>query len=176
MTPAAAADRLAAFLAPGPFRLVIDGRSGAGKTTLARAVATARGARLVSLDEFYPGWGGLARATPVAARILTDHAAGRAATYRRWDWARGEYETRERRVDPGEPLVVEGCGSLSPAAARAATCAVWLDADAHARRDRALARDGDGFRPFWDMWAAQEDAHILDHAPESLATFAWCMA
>ncbi|MFP3589761.1 hypothetical protein SCB29_40085, partial [Paraburkholderia sp. SIMBA_055] len=32
-------------------RIVIDGRSGAGKTTLARRIAELAGARLVSLDE-----------------------------------------------------------------------------------------------------------------------------
>ena len=40
--------------------LLIDGRSGSGKTELARAVvAGVPEAQLVRLDDLYPGWGGL---------------------------------------------------------------------------------------------------------------------
>ncbi|MEO8095730.1 MAG: hypothetical protein ABI632_12485, partial [Pseudolysinimonas sp.] len=48
-------------IASGPRPVVlIDGRSGAGKTTLARELAPLVGAQLVSLDDVYPGWDGLA--------------------------------------------------------------------------------------------------------------------
>ena len=48
----------------GPVHVIgIDGRSGAGKTSLAREVAAAWPAALVSMDSIYPGWEGLAAAT-----------------------------------------------------------------------------------------------------------------
>ena len=39
--------------------ILIDGRSGAGKTTFAGLVGEATGFHVIHLDEFYPGWGGL---------------------------------------------------------------------------------------------------------------------
>ncbi|WP_456283348.1 hypothetical protein [Microbacterium sp. JZ101] len=155
-------------------RVVVDGRSGAGKTTLARLVVEAwPGAQLVSLDELYPGWGGLREGAALAcALVLAPHAAGSVGRYRRFDWALGTFAGAEVRVDPDRPLVVEGCGALTPASAEVADASVWLDAEAALRRERALARDGDGFAPYWDMWAAQEDAHIASEAPEARADLA----
>jgi hypothetical protein len=39
-----------------------------------------------------------------------------------------------------------------------------------ARKRRALDRDGDGFRPHWDRWAAQEERHLERDDPRTLAT------
>ncbi len=150
-------------------RVVIDGRSGAGKTTLARRVAELAGARLVSLDEFYEGWTGLAGATAVAARLVAAHADGSACAFHRWDWERDEFSARETTVDPSVALVIEGCGALSAAAAGRATATIWIDGDAEVRKRLALTRDGDSFAPYWDMWAAQEEAHIRANAPARLA-------
>ena len=33
---------------------------------------------------------------------------------------------------------------------------VWVDAPEEVRRERAMARDGDVYAPWWDVWAAQE--------------------
>lgn len=150
-------------------RIVIDGRSGAGKTTLARRIAELAGARLVSLDEFYEGWSGLAGATAVTARLIAAHARGSVGRYRRWDWERDEYSARETTVDPSVPLVIEGCGALSADAANDASTTVWIDGDAAVRKDLALRRDGESFAPYWEMWAEQEEEHIRRHAPQSLA-------
>ncbi|WP_029149758.1 hypothetical protein [Microbacterium indicum] len=154
-------------------RVVIDGRSGAGKTTAARALVDAwplpGGARLVSLDELYPGWGGLRAASPIAAGLLRAHAEGLAGEYRRWDWEREEWTPEAHVVDPGTALVVEGCGALTADAAAFADLAVWMDGDAAERRRRALDRDGELFEPYWDMWAEQEREHIAAEDPASLA-------
>ena len=152
-------------------RIVIDGRSGAGKTTLAHRIAAVVGVRVVSLDEFYPGWDGLAEATHITERIVTSHAAGRIATYRRWDWERDVWLPQEHAVQPDAALVIEGCGALSRTTAEPATLSIWIDGDETARRERALRRDGDGFRKHWDAWAAQEKAHIRAHDPQGLAAY-----
>lgn len=153
-------------------RIVIDGRSGAGKTTLAHRIATDTGARVVSLDEFYPGWNGLREATPIAERLVADHAAGREGVYQRWDWDQAEWIPRQHVVDPAVPLIIEGCGALTENSARNATASLWIDGDARSRWQRAMARDGNSFRAFWDTWAAQENAHIGAHDPRRFATFA----
>ena len=153
---------------------MVDGRSGAGKSTLARDLVAAwpfdDAPDLLALDDVYPGWDGLAAgAAYVVARVLVPRAAGRGGSVQRWDWAADRYdETRE--LDAGRALVVEGSGALTPASAALSDVRVWLDAPAELRRERALARDGDSYRPHWDRWADQEDQHLRRHDPHALAT------
>jgi hypothetical protein len=153
--------------------VLIDGRSGAGKSSLAARLAREWPLRtpvqLVALDSIYPGWDGLARGAETAREaILVPHGRGRLGIWRRWDWEHGE-EAEAHAVDPALGLIVEGCGALTPASAPLADVTVWVDGPHVARRTRALDRDGEGFRAHWDMWAAQEDAHMARHSPESLA-------
>ncbi|MFE6994882.1 hypothetical protein ACFVAE_02915 [Microbacterium sp. NPDC057659] len=162
-----------AVSSPNPV-VVIDGRSGAGKSTLARRVAEswplAVPAQLVALDSFYPGWDGLAEGGRIAfENVLYPHARGETGTWQRWDWERGA-TAEGHTVDPALGLVVEGCGALTRDAAAVADVRVWSDGPAEGRKHRALERDGDGFRPYWDRWAAQEEAHIRTHDPASLAS------
>ncbi|MGI8946854.1 MAG: hypothetical protein ACR2FV_02515, partial [Ornithinimicrobium sp.] len=89
-------------------------------------------------------------------QVLTPLRLGGAASYRRWDWARGSYARHPVRVPPAEVVVVEGVGAIQ--ADRAAyDLTVWLSAPTPVRRARALSRDGEMFAPHWDTWAAQED-------------------
>jgi len=153
--------------------LVIDGRSGAGKSSLAARVARAwplsTPVQLLALDAIYPGWGGLERGAEIAREaVLHPHGRGLIGIWRRWDWEREE-EAEAHAVDPALGLIVEGCGALTTASAGLADVTVWVDGPADSRRRRALERDGDGFRSHWDMWAAQEDAHIARHHPHRLA-------
>ncbi|GAA1347131.1 chorismate-binding protein [Falsarthrobacter nasiphocae] len=169
-----------------PLVLLIDGRSGSGKTTLAASVRAQletprapgllwaaqagipRWGTVASLDmeDLYQGWDGLGAAVTWAATEAVPRLARReCAPLRGWDWASST--PRELPpADPGDVLVVEGVGaSARPIvdAARAAGCAVitvWIEGTAEARKARALARDGETFRPHWDRWARAEDAWI----------------
>ena len=143
--------------------VLVDGPSGAGKTTFADAVGRRTGLRVVHLDDFYPGWSGLAAASRmVVADVLHPTAPG----YRRWDWEAdrpGEWVA----LDPGESLIVEGVGAVTAASISAARAlgevvSVRIDAPVDVRRARALARDA-GYAPFWDMWAAQEAEYFAEH-------------
>lgn len=149
--------------------IVIDGRSGSGKTTLGRALAPLiDDAQLVELDDVYPGWEGLARASEAVVRdILRPGSPG----HRRWDWAHDRPSTW-RSLDPARPIVVEGAGSLTPESAALATLSVWVELDEPSRRARVRGRaDAAAYldSPWWDVWAAQEDEHLRRHAPASLA-------
>ncbi|ARC56401.1 Cytidylate kinase [Frondihabitans sp. 762G35] len=145
--------------------VLVDGRSGSGKTTLGTALAEALDAQYVGLDDVYPGWNGLETAAGcVAPGILRADRPG----YRRWDWERGA-PSSWRSLDSARAIVVEGAGSLTPAAAPLATLRVWLDLDEPTRRERALARDGDSYAPWWEIWAAQEEAHLAANDPRALA-------
>ncbi len=134
----------------------IDGRSGSGKTSLAREVAAAWPAALVSMDSIYPGWEGLAASTGMLVEhVLTPVARGRDALVPTWDWLASRPGPLLPLPAPAR-LVVEGCGStVGPAAALIGT-RVWLDGHERVRRERALVRDGEVFAAHWDMWAEQE--------------------
>ena len=143
--------------------VLVDGGSGSGKTTLATALAGRIGAVLVRLDDLYPGWDGLdAGSAAVTRDVLGYHR------YRRWDWA-ADAPADLVPIDPAAPLVVEGSGSLSRENRALATFAVWIDLEEHLRKDRAIARDGDAYVPYWDRWAAQERDFFLRERPDLLA-------
>ncbi|MBT1681347.1 ATP-binding protein [Curtobacterium aurantiacum] len=144
--------------------VLIDGRSGTGKTTLGAHVAEQLGAQLVHLDDLYPGWDGLRAA---AGAVVTDVLGARSG-YRRWDWV-ADAPADWASVDPDLPIVVEGCGALSRASAPLASLRVWLEADDTVRWDRAIGRDGEVFAREWDRWAAQEQAFIAAEDPAALA-------
>ena len=151
--------------------ILIDGRSGAGKTTLAARLREMwPDAEVVGLDDLYPGWDGLAAGAEIAReRIMLPVSRGSAARWRRWDWVTSA-PGAERLTRADVPLIVEGSGSLTAASARLASVRVWLESPADSRRARALARDGETYRPHWERWAAQEDAHLAGDDPVAHAT------
>ncbi|GGL72344.1 adenylate kinase [Curtobacterium citreum] len=161
---AGAAPGLRAASGRGRLVVLVDGRSGTGKTTLGDALGDRLGARVVHLDDVYPGWDGLRAA---ADAVVTDVLGARSG-YRRWDWTTSTTAGWES-IDPDVPLVVEGCGALSRASAPLASFRVWLEADDTVRRDRAIGRDGEVFAREWDRWAAQESSFIAAEDPAALA-------
>ena len=163
--PAAVAAQLPALAAADRAVVLIDGRAGAGKTTLAARLRDAwpgHTPELVGMDECYPGWDGLASAACGLPRLIRE---GRFIT---WDWTLHRPGSL-RSLDPQRALIVEGCGALTPASKALATFSLWLEAPAEIRRERALTRDGDLFAPHWERWARQEDAHWYRHHPQQLA-------
>lgn len=154
--------------------VLIDGQSGAGKTSLARALVArwpvAGRVQMVALDSVYPGWDGLHEGVELAReQILVPHARGLIGVWQRWDWETAA-PAEAHAVDPSLPLIVEGSGILTAATARLGDVRVWLEAPAASRRERALQRDGEAYRPHWDRWARQEERHLRDDQPQRLAT------
>lgn len=151
--------------------MLIDGRSGAGKSTLARLVAARwrGGVQIVALDSLYPGWDGLdAGARAAREGILIPHRRGDAGTWRRWDWS-ADRPAEEHAIDPSQALIVEGSGLLTAETAPLADVTAWVDGPEETRRARAFDRDGDGYRPYWERWAAQERRHVQRDDPRMLA-------
>ena len=132
--------------------VTIDGYSGSGKSTLAAALARlVNGWQVLHLDDWYPGWDGLAAGAQIARRIASDLRGGRASSYEAWDWDKGTTGATIRV--PLAPTIIEGCGAIEVEA----DLVIWIaDPGEDERRSRALARDGQTYAPHWQRWADQD--------------------
>ena len=148
-------------MTPAPVIIAIDGRSGAGKTTLAiELAARLRNHHKVSLfhlEDIYPGWNGLtAGIERYVSTVLKPLSGGEPATWTSWDWA-NHYDGDTRITLPAEIVIIEGVGAAAAEARPLLSAVVWADSPDNVRRMRALERDGGTYEPFWEQWAAQEN-------------------
>ena len=143
-----------------PMIIGIDGRSGSGKTRLSELLelslsAEGIGVRVLNLDSIYPGWDGLEEGTKAWQEISRNLCKGKPASYREWDW-HADAPGPEHTIDPAQETVIicEGVGAIT------VTCDVRIVVKApdELRYRRAIARDGETYRPHWERWAAQEEA------------------
>lgn len=171
-----AAAVLAAGAQPGGGRvLAIDGRAGAGKSTLAadvvrqlRAAGTA--VELVAMEDLYEGWEGLDDSLPrrVREQVVEPFAMGRRSSWQRYDWAAERFGSWAE-TSAADVLVLEGCGSGAAELASCTSLLVWVELPAGERHARAIARDGEVFATRWDAWASLEDAYLLSNRPRERA-------
>ena len=164
--------------------VLIDGRAGSGKSTLADSVQRALFRegdslpRVIHMDDLYLGWDGLQAGVDYLMRFVlgpvaqVGHSlgAGPIASWQEYDWALGE-RNRWREFSGGTPLIIEGCGALSAAAAELANLRVWLDVPEPIRRERWTQREGHQFDDKWALWAAQELDFYAREKSAELADF-----
>lgn len=155
--------------------VLIDGRSGSGKTTFAEQLQNRlfrdgeSAPRVVHMDDLYDGWYGLKAGHDYLVRsVLTPTSKRVTASWQEYDWALGRRENW-REFDGGTPLIVEGCGSLSTVTAGFANLTIWLDADETVRHSRWVARSGHDHDEWWPVWAAQELEFYAEQNSRELA-------
>jgi uridine kinase len=145
----------------------IDGRGGAGKTTLATLIAAeVPGAAVVHADDFSGphvaewDWPRLQR------QVVDPLLAGRAARYQRWDWhddEPGEWDD----VAPGGLVIIEGVSSTRAELVVPWRLQIWVDAPRQVRLARAVERDGPGMLRQWtDVWMPLEEAYVARERPQ----------
>ena len=154
--------------------ILVDGRTGSGKTTFAAALQNRlfqkgeSAPRVIHMDDLYEGWDGLQAGVDYLIRqILSPLSRREGASWQEYDWAAIDPATPDRvgartgtwrEFRGGTPLIIEGVGSLSRIAAEQAAVTVWLEADQSVRQARISARqaEGDGDGSWFAMWSAQE--------------------
>ncbi len=140
--------------------IAVDGRSGAGKTTLALELAALlrrhRSVGVFHLEDIYPGWNGLEDGRRrYWETVLEPLSRGLSARWTAWNWT-ADTDGERRVTEPAEVVILEGVGAADAAARQLLDAVIWIEADAGQRRTRAIARDGAGYEPYWDTWAGQE--------------------
>ncbi|MEQ4207505.1 hypothetical protein [Actinopolymorpha sp. B9G3] len=158
-----------------PTIVAVDGRSGAGKTTVAerlRGVLPAAG--VVHIDDVawyhsdsFFGWVDL-----LVTGIVEPVLRGARVRLRPPAWSlRGREGAIEvsahRRV-----LLIEGVGAGREELAHLVDATIWVQSDSDKARQRGIARDGgdQAAEDFWDRYAAAERPFLAHHRPWEHAT------
>lgn len=144
--------------------LAIDGRAGAGKTTLANELLLALGTKHqvaeIHMDEIYEGWE-LSLDDSLAARLsklLSDLSAGQPHQLPIYNWNLAAFGTH-REIPVVEILILEGVGSAQRAVRKFASATIWLDIDSATGLKRVLERDGQALSTRMKQWQVDEDTH-----------------
>ncbi|MFP5282872.1 MAG: hypothetical protein ACLGIF_05410 [Actinomycetes bacterium] len=148
----------------------VDGLGGAGKSTLARLLATeVPGAVVVPVDDFArPGvrpweWDRFART------VVGPLRAGRPARYQRWPYDSG-LGLDWREVQAGAVVVVEGVSATDVRLGIPWALTMWVETPLADRTARILARDGPELLDRWRReWWPSEEVYLREQNPRGRA-------
>jgi hypothetical protein len=149
-----------------PRILAVDGRSGGGKTTVARRLAAAvPGATVLHTDDVawyhaFFDWADLMR-----DGILAPLRAGEDVAYRPPAWDERGRDGAVTSSGASPLVIVEGVGIGRRELAGYFDALVWVQTDADEARRRGLARDGADAAGFWAEWQAAEDPFQAEQRP-----------
>lgn len=186
MTPAAKLVAAIEALRPERTRVIvgISGFGGAGKSTLARALVDAiPGSARMRGDDFLDperlnqrssGWDGVERMR-LREEVLDPFRAGRASTFRRFDW-----ETRALAAPEPLPLtdvlIVDCIGIFHPELDDVFDLKIWVDVELHTAAERGKARDrthGNDHDRLWDeVWEPNDRDFFERFRPDLAADLA----
>lgn len=157
----------------------IAGYGGAGKTTLARALAERLPAARVRGDDFLDPLGSRTASDDWAAlhrdelaAVLAALRAGEPARFRPVDWATGGRQPE--RLAPAAPVqLVDAVGLLHPRLLPLLDLAVWVDVPLEVAVERGMRRDrqaGNDHDALWrEVWAPTERAFERRFRPREAA-------
>lgn len=156
--------------------IAIDGRAGAGKTTLANelflALSLHRKVTVIHLDEIYAGWElALSDAlTTSLSQIMKSISAGESVTLPIYDWTWQQFDST-REIFPCDLIIIEGVGSAQRVVRNLATASIWIDIDQQRGLERVLGRDGIAIQDQMHLWQEREERHFLSDATRENADF-----
>jgi len=169
--------------------VAIDGKGGAGKSTLANILAsqletTGRRVDIVHFDDFYlPSslrMKGEGAEKPIGGdfdwerlrdQVLEPLRDGRKARFERYDWCK-DVLTEAQHILPGAIVIVEGVFSSRDELAAKYDFRIWVDCPRQLRLKRGIERDGESYRDRWEQdWMPSEDRYVENHQPIDRADF-----
>lgn len=160
-----------------PFLVAIDGKSGVGKSSVAKLLCRDLDAALVCGDDFYAGGTEIRHDSPedLAAvcidrsrllSVLRDLKSGRAARFHPFDWDAfdGRVSKRQETISPRRLLVLEGVYANHPDFRPLIDCSVLLRISEAERQERLLKREGT-ITDWERQWHRAEDWYFDNLAP-----------
>ena len=162
------------------FVLAIDGRCGAGKTTLAGQIAQTYNAFVVHLDDFFlpkgmqkSGHGNLEKER-LLREVILPLSQGKEVCYRVFSCCEQRY-TQTVTIPRGASVVVEGSYAMLDEFRFAYTHSVFLNVDGKEQRRRILKRNGEAaWRVFETRWIPEEEQYIEAQHPETVCDVCGC--
>ncbi|MEI6811308.1 MAG: hypothetical protein WCK72_00865 [Actinomycetes bacterium] len=168
------------FLSPprcGTTRVIaIDGRAGAGKTTLAHelflAFSTQMHVSVLGMDEIYHGWddalGNSLKHT--LSSLLEDLGQNSASQVPIYNWSSACLDSA-RIINPCDLLILEGVGSAQQIVREFTLATIWLDIDPSIGLQRVIDRDGELISSQMQRWQQEEVRHFSHDKTRENADF-----
>jgi uridine kinase len=149
--------------------VAIDGRGGAGKSTLASRVADGLGsAPIIHTDDFADWKTPLQWWPRLVDQVLGPLSRGSPARYQRYDWDLQRL-AEWHDLAPGGYLVMEGVSASRREFRPYLAASVWVETAREECLRRGLERDGADAVDQWLQWQAEEDDYIVRDRPDSTA-------
>jgi uridine kinase len=151
--------------------LLVDGRSGSGKSTFAERAAALLGGAVVHSDDLAWHHDAVAWDDLAITHVIEPWRRGEEVDYRPPGWVARGRDGSVRVPEKVRVLVLEGVGAGRASLAAHADAVVWVQSDRHEARERGLRRDVELGRTraeaedFWDGWMAAEEPFLADDRP-----------
>ncbi len=146
--------------------IAIDGRAGAGKTTLASTLfenlSRKQSVAVIHMDDLYAGWNGaLGQAlTRTLESIVNAHLSKSIIEIDIFNWATMSFDSIQK-IEPVDVLILEGVGAGQEIVRNAGATVYWLDIDPEIGIARVLLRDGNHIAQAMKQWAIEQEIHFL---------------
>jgi uridine kinase len=146
--------------------IAIDGRAGAGKTTLAASfyeeLSADKTVAVIHMDDLYDGWENALseRLTQTLESIVKSHQSKVAFEIDIFNWQSMSFDSK-RVIHPIDVLILEGVGAGQKVVRDAGATLYWLDIDAEVGIQRVLNRDGNQIASQMKQWQIAQEIHFL---------------
>ena len=146
--------------------IAIDGRAGAGKTTLAASfyeeLSVDKAVAVIHMDDLYDGWENALseRLTQTLESIVKSHQSKVAFEIDIFNWQSMSFDSK-RVINPVDILILEGVGAGQKVVRDAGATLYWLDIDAEVGIQRVLNRDGNQIASQMKQWQIAQEIHFL---------------
>ena len=146
--------------------IAIDGRAGAGKTTLAASffeeLSADKTVAVIHMDDLYDGWENALseRLTQTLESIVKSHQSKVAFEIDIFNWKSMSFDSK-RVIHPVDILILEGVGAGQKVVRDAGATLYWLDIDAEVGIQRVLNRDGNQIASQMKQWQIAQEIHFL---------------
>lgn len=146
--------------------IAIDGRAGAGKTTLAarlfEELSLDKTVEVIHMDDLYNGWEkaldeGL---TKTLESIVKSHHNKVVFEIEIFNWHSMSFDSKEV-INPVDILILEGVGAGQKVVRDAGATLYWLDIDAEVGIQRVLNRDGNQIASQMKQWQISQETHFM---------------